>query len=638
MVTRRPLSLDDIFSLDRLKDAQISPDGSQIAFVVARDYAAGDHHTPEASIWFVPWDGSAQAHQFTYGPHADMHPRWSPDGYTLAFLSDREKADVFQIYTIALDGGEARRITNVKAGVADFKWSQDGARIAFLAPDAASEEEERRQNEKDDAIHLDHDYKFTRLWVVDVASAEARAITPPEYQVREFTWYAAGWAVLTSPTPLEDDFVRPFPIVKVIEGQPDETIWEGRHSTFALAGSHDGKALAWLHSGANTEESADEVWAMLPGQAPRRILVDYSGGLMSVAWAPAGDALLVTAVDSTRTLLGRVSATSGEVETILANRTLSFWLEPPQVSLSRDGQRIACAIEDGVETAEIWAGALGSDLRQVTSFNQHLRDLTLGEVETVRWTAPDGMPIEGLLIYPAGYEAGRRYPLIVEAHGGPTGMWTQRFMANWHDWGQWLAANGYAVLLPNPRGSFGRGREFAHCNRRAWGIGDFGDFSSGVDFLIERGLADPDRLGICGWSYGGFVTAWAIGQTNRFKAAVVGAGVTNLLSFQAADIPSWLPTEQMQANPYTDPEIFLRCSPMSHIGRATTPTLVLHGAGDERVRLGQGRELYNGLRHLNVPTEMVIYPREGHLFTERNHQRDLLKRVVDWFNRWIKTE
>src|SRR5262249_15951824 len=155
---------------------------------------------------------------------------------------------------------------------------------------------------------------------------------------------------------------------------------------------------------------------------------------------------------------------SGEVETILADRTLSFWLEPPQISLSRDGLRIACAIEDGVETAEIWAGVPGSDLRQITSFNQHLRDRTLGDAENVRWTAPDGMAIEGVLIYPAGYEAGRRYPLIVEAHGGPTGAWTHRFMANWHDWGHWLAANGYAVLLPNPRGSFGRGREFAHCN------------------------------------------------------------------------------------------------------------------------------------------------------------------------------
>jgi dipeptidyl aminopeptidase/acylaminoacyl peptidase len=636
MGARTRLSLDDIFNLERLRDAQISPDGAGIAFVVTRDYVAGDNHSPEASIWLVPWDGSAPARRFTAGSHADTHPRWSPDGRTLAFLSDREKPDVSQIYTIAIDGGEARRLTDAKAGVVGFKWSPDGARIAFLAPDAPGEAEERREKEKDDAIHLDHDYKFTRLWVVDVSGGEARALTPPEYQVREFAWHGAGWAVLTSPTPLEDDFVRPFPIVQVVEGQPDATIWQGRYSTSGLVESSDARALAWLHGGADASDSADEVWVALPGEAPRALLADYAGSLMSAAWTHAGDALVVTAVDGTRTVVGRAAVAGGEAETLLAGRTLAFWLEPPRVSLSRDGERMAAVIEAGAETGEIWAGALGGELRQVSSFNQHMRDRELGKVETVRWAAPDGLEIEGVLIYPAGYQAGQRCPLIVQAHGGPTGLWHERFMASWHDWGQWLAASGYAVLLPNPRGSLGRGREFMHRNRRAWGLGDFDDFMSGVDFLIDRGLADPERLGVCGWSYGGYVTAWAIGHTNRFKAAVVGAGVTNLLSFQASDIPSWLPAEQMLANPYADPEIYLRCSPMSYIAGVTTPTLILHGACDERVRLGQGRELYNGLRHLNVPAEMVVYPREGHLITERNHQRDMLKRVVDWFDRWVR--
>jgi dipeptidyl aminopeptidase/acylaminoacyl peptidase len=231
---------------------------------------------------------------------------------------------------------------------------------------------------------------------------------------------------------------------------------------------------------------------------------------------------------------------------------------------------------------------------------------------------------------------GRTYPLIVHLHGGPGWYWLQRFMASWHDWGQWLAANGYAVLLPNPRGSGSRGREFMWSNRRNWGHGDLGDVLSGVDTLIARGLADPDRLAIGGWSYGGYLTSWAIGHSDRFKAAVVGAGVTDLLSFQAADIPSWLPGQMMLAQPYDDLDTYLRCSPILAAGQIATPTLVLHGAADERVRLGQGKELYHALKARGVPTEMVIYPREPHLFGELHHQRDLLRRVVAWYDRWLK--
>ena len=203
----RALTLDDIFALDHPVDAQISPDGSQVAFVVTREYAEGDYALPVASIWLVPTDGSAQARRFTFGAHTDTRPRWSPDGRTVAFLSDRAKDDVLQVYTIQAGGGEAQRLTDAKGGVSDLLWSPDGSQIAYLATEAASDEEEQRQKDKDDAIHLDHDYKFARLWVISASGGEQRALTPAEYQVRGFAWYADGLAVVTSPTPKEDDFV-----------------------------------------------------------------------------------------------------------------------------------------------------------------------------------------------------------------------------------------------------------------------------------------------------------------------------------------------------------------------------------------------------------------------------------------------
>ena len=634
--TTRALSLDDVFTLDEVTDAQISPDGATIAFVVGRQYTEGEHGLAAASIWVVPTDGSAPARRFTTGPHADTHPRWHPDGAALAFLSDREKADTPQVYVMPTDGGEARRLTDLKSGVSDFLWSPDGGRIALLSADAESEDEEQRKKERDDAIHVDHDEKYTRLWMVDVNGGEARAITPSEYQVRAFAWYRNGWAITTSPTPHEDDFARAWPVQYITEGGEPRTLWQGVQSIPALAGSRDGQALAWLHSGVHGDDSTDDLWVLTGAGEPRRALSDYVGGLVWTGWMPDGGALLVAGIEGTSTRLGRLSLASGEVTTVLAGRTLGEGFTPTQVSVSRDGRQIACVLEDVDQPKDIWLVQLDGEPRRLTSFNGHLSDVALAKGEAIRWAAPDGQTVEGVLVYPSGYEAGRRYPLIVHAHGGPTWMWLQRFVMSWHDWAQWLAAHGYAVLLPNPRGSFGRGREFAWCNRRNWGHGDFGDVLSGVDAVIARGLADPDRLGIGGWSYGGYMTAWAIGHTDRFKAAIVGAGVTDLLSFQAADIPSWLPEEMMRAQPYADIETYLRCSPILSAGQVTTPTLVLHGATDERVRLGQGKELYHALRARGVPTEMVIYPREPHIFAELRHQRDLLGRVLAWYDRWLK--
>ena len=633
------LTLDDIFAIERVTDAQMSPDGSHVAFVMTREFTEGEHSIPESSVWVVSYDGTTPARQFTASLHADKSPRWSPDGKMLCFLSDRAKADILQVYVMPTNGGEAQKLTDAKAGVSDFAWSPDGLRIAYLAADAKTEDEEKREKERDDPIHVHHEMKFTRLWVVDAAGGAAQEITPPDYQVRGFAWFHSGWAIVTSPTPEEDDAMLAWPVRVIGQGDDARTLWEGKYPVTSIASSRDGRALTWIHSGAVGEESADEVWVARAGEQPRLLTSDYSGAMAGADFTPDGQGLLLIGIEGTRTMLGRIALDSSASETLLAGRTLeSSFTSAYHVSVSADGTRMACVLEDVNQPAEVFVGELGGEQRQATKFNVHLSEVTLGRGETVEWTAPDGLRVEGVLIYPAEYEEGKRYPLITHIHGGPTWQWLMRFMAGWHDWGQWLAAQGYAVLLPNPRGSAGRGREYAWSNRRSWGHGDFGDVLSGVDAMVERGIADPERLGIGGWSYGGYMTAWAIGQTDRFKAAIVGAGVTDLLSFQAADIPSWLPGQMMLAPSYREPEVYLRSSPITYVANAKTPTLVLHGASDERVRLGQGKELYHALRGLGVSTEMVIYPREPHIFQERYHQRDLLTRVSDWFDRWVKGE
>lgn len=258
----RALSLDDVFALEGIADVQISPDGSLVAFVVGRHYTEGEHKLPASSIWLAPTDGSASARQFSAGPSADTRPRWRPDGRALAFLSDRAQDGISQIYIISLEGGEARRLTEAKGGVADLAWDSDGSRVAYSAPDGESEEEKHRHREKDDTVYVDHDFKFTRLWVIAAGGGEPQALTPSEYQVRGFAWFADGWTVVTSPTPKEDDFSLPWMLRQVREGQPDTTLWQGHYPLWSLSASRDAQVLAWTHSGAAGGDPIDELWVL----------------------------------------------------------------------------------------------------------------------------------------------------------------------------------------------------------------------------------------------------------------------------------------------------------------------------------------------------------------------------------------
>ena len=637
MPDQRALTIDDILALDTIADAQISPNGRYVAYTIAQGWTEPEQKLAASTIWLADVDGEPAPRPFTAGPYADSFPRWSPDGQRVAFLSDREKRGVQQIFIIPVAGGEARRLTEVKGGVASFQWSPSGAQLAFLAPDAASEEEEQRKQDKDDAQHVDHDYKFTRLWVVDAAGGEAWAITPPAYQVRSYAWLGdTAWAIATSPTPNEDDFMGSWPLQRIAEGQAAETLWQGAHAISDITSTPDGRWLAWRHAGQDRNGWVAETWVLPPGGEACCLLDDLDGSVNAQAWIGASEALLLTATAHTRSRLLRLPAAGGPPETLLQDYTLLEGVaDQPGVSLSANGQGYACLVEDGTHPLDVWVGELGHPPRRLTAHNPQLADVELGATETMQWQAPDGLAIEGVLIYPRGYEPGRRYPLVLHLHGGPNWQWREQFMATWHNWGQFLAARGYAVLAPNPRGSTGRGNAFAAANVRAWGEGDLPDVLAGVDHVVALGIADAERLGVGGWSYGGFFTAWVIGQTERFKAAVAGAAVTDLLSFQAADIPSWLPGAQMQALPWEDQGLYLRCSPISYANRIRTPTLILHGADDQRVPVSQGYELYHALRLRTMPTEMVVYPREGHAIMERHHQRDLLVRVGDSFDRFL---
>jgi dipeptidyl aminopeptidase/acylaminoacyl peptidase len=287
----------------------------------------------------------------------------------------------------------------------------------------------------------------------------------------------------------------------------------------------------------------------------------------------------------------------------------------------------------------VWTADLSdishSPLTQRTNLNPETESAALGQPEIVRWTSDPGVEVEGVLIKPHGYVEGQRYPFIVQVHGGPTGLWSNQFAATWHDWAQSLASRGFAVLMPNPRGSTGRGPDYSNAIFGDVGGGEYRDMMSGVDAMIARGIADPERLGVGGWSWGGYMTAWTVTQTNRFKAAVMGAGLPNMISDNGlGDIPS-ANLSYFETTPYHDPDPYFERSAIRHIRNAKTPTLILHGEADDRVSPAEGREMYIALRTLGVETQFVTYPRERHSFTERKHQLDLIRRVVEWYEQHL---
>ncbi len=654
---KRLVQPEDLVDIRLASDVQISPDGRRIAFVVTEP---ADSKQPlkrrDTNIWMVPADGSEPARPFAASPRSEGSPRWSPDGRFLAFLSDRnappesaegDRDEIHreprrQIFLLRTDGGEAAQLTDFKGGVERFAWSPDGNQIAFTVKDASTEEEEKKRRERDDAVFVDHNYKYSRLWVLSLTDRQARELTRQNWQVTDFAWSpdSTRLAARTAPTPRLDDAAwhSSLVVLDVRSGNLLRTISEncgrmGLASESDIKWSPDGQTVAYPESTAKKIAS----WLTLApaiGAGAKKVLArDYRGTIWGVEWTPDSKQLLAESQVGTKARLLSLDVTT-ESATPLADVLASG----PGFSVSHDGRTIAFLNQAPDAPSDVWVMEAGKSPRQLTNLNPQVNALRLGGVEEVAWkNRKDGQMLYGVLVTPPGFRPGQPYPTIVQVHGGPQSGWWMGWLGSWHDWAQLLASHGYVVFLPNPRGSTGQGWQFAEANRDDWGGMDFQDILDGVDSLIEQKIADPNRLGIGGWSYGGFMTSWAVTKTDRFRAAIVGAGVTDLFSFDGTtDItPSFLRNYFLDI-PFHRRADYENHSAMTFLQNCKTPTLVLHGGADERVPTSQGWEFYNGLKMLRVPAEMVVYPREPHGFRERAHQIDLLKRVLAWYDQHLK--
>jgi dipeptidyl aminopeptidase/acylaminoacyl peptidase len=614
-------------ALDRrsISDLRLSPDGSRLAFTVSEPPRGEVRNT---DIWVLDLR-TREVRRFATSAKADHSPRWSPDGKRLAFLSNRE--DKTQIYVMPVDGGEAVALTKGKMDVESFNWSPDGRQISFLATEPKSEAEEKKEKDKDDARVVDKDDKRTHLWVADSTSGDARQVTSAPWQVTEAHWAPDGSRlyVVATDKPGSDRWLDRLCSVSLADGAV-HPLAAPKGPFGELRVSPDGKWLAYVGSRLDGPNPHDLIVQPVDGSAPRNLTgASIDRPVQAYAWRPDGS-LIVEAETGFGSAFYAVTLDGKATPRKSLPGLPDLPVHPGDFALAASGA-LAFVGQTTTVAPEVWLAAPGARPQPVTTLNAAWKDIPLIAPEILKYRSFDGVEIEAALLRPSGLAAGVRAPLIVLVHGGPTGRWSDAF----NPWSQLLASRGYAVLMPNVRGSTGYGHKFIETNRADWGGGDFKDVMAGVDHLIQTGIADPDKLGIGGWSYGGYMSAWAITQTDRFKASVVGAGMSDLATEFGTEIDSAY-DEWFYGLPWENREKFQASSPMTYIQRAKTPALILQGENDVIDPISQSQPLYRALKRLGVPSDFVIYPRSGHGLREEKQILDAAHRVIAWFDLYVR--
>jgi dipeptidyl aminopeptidase/acylaminoacyl peptidase len=655
----------------RLQEVQISPDGRRVVYAATRPRAEGAPlGAAYVNLWMVDAAGGA-ARRLTSADAEDKSPAWSGDGRRIGFLSARgpEKPEKpkTRLWVIAVDGGEAWPLTGEKIDVESFAWSRDGRRVAYLAIDPKSEEREKAEKAGKDWKVIDRDERPRRLWVVDVPSAAAAPPSAPaarpvkalgERSAWQFAWAPDGKelvATVTDTPHTDDSYLKKkilvLPIadngsarkVAGIVGKVEEVLW-----------SRDGQTIVWRGGADGSDPTGGSIFAAraVGESRPVNLTGNREETVRDLLWAD-GSAVVGVAVQGTRT-----SIVAHDLASPATRRTL---LEPGRMifddgSASADGTRFAFAgstpqgpedvytAKTAIEPASRAStraerGGTGSlETLRVTDLNPQLEGLPRGRQEVIRWKASDGLEIEGVLIAPSGSLQRASYPLVVIVHGGPEYEFHDGWVTRYSEPAQALAERGHYVFLPNYRGSAGRGVAFAKADHRDLGGREFQDVLDGIDWLVANRRIDRERVGMTGGSYGGYFTSLAVTRySDRFAAGVALFGISNWLSFLGqSDIPAENSEVHWNLWCYEHAETCANASPVHHVAQARTPALIFQGDGDLRVPKPQSDELYAALKWKGVPAEYVVFPREKHGFAEREHQIETTRRLLDWFDKYLK--
>ena len=618
-------------ALDRRAVGELAaaPDGTRVVFTVTEP-ARGT--TRARAIWVIEV-ATGRARQLTFSGKSDSSPRWSPDGRSLAFLSDRDGAA--QLYLLPMNGGEPQKLTDRKDRITEFRWSPDGARIALLMPDAKPAAEQARERDKDDARRVEKDERLARVWVLDVATRALTPLTTAAWRISQIEWLPDGNRLIAAadPTPASDRWTAGIFSIDVATGSAT-AIASPRGPFGGLAVSPNGAAFAYVGARVDGPEPHDVYTVRLKPDSKDGAASAFSQTNITASAIDRPVSQLHWVDDDTIAAL--VARGFASTIALISRDGRPRYIDTPvnPTSFARAaGGTIVFAGETATHAPEVWIEPANEPARAVTTFNAQWSSLPVTAPEFVKYRSFDGKEIEAALLRPTASDPqpGTAAPFVVLVHGGPTGRWSDSF----EPWGQLLAQRGYAVLYPNVRGSTAYGEAFVEANRADWGGGDFKDVMAGVDWAIANGIADPTRLGIGGWSYGGYMAAWAVTQTTRFKAAVSGAPVIDMASeFGTEDSSAY--DEWFYGTPYERLDGFVKSSPMTFVKNARTPTLLLQGEADETDPIGQSQQFYRGLKRYGVETELVLYPREPHGLREEKHLLDRLNRIVTWYDRYMK--
>jgi dipeptidyl aminopeptidase/acylaminoacyl peptidase len=647
----RPLELDDLARVREVSDPQVSPDGTRVAYAVRVPDLEKDRN--DTDIWMTSWDGTRTS-RLTTSKDSETHPRWSPDGRYLAFLSSRgDASEEDQLWLLPLGGGEAEKVTELPGGVEDYDWAPDGKRLVLVAedpdPEASSEKDpakkktkrpiviDRYQFKVDEYGYLLHRRKH--LYLLDLETRKTEALTTGDMDELLPAWSPDGAAIaFVSKRGPDADRTDVWNVwtIEPRAGAAPRALTSGdvshNHPDFdsRLAWSPDGRWIAYvegrtdklvyygLHRLALVPAAGGPSLVLTPG-------LDRNVG--SPHFTPDGSAILFTLEDDQAVDLARVPVSGGAVERVLGGRSVVS-----EFSVGKDG-RVAALVRTPRAPGEVYAVENGATRPLSRQNDAWLAGVRLGAVEETKFRSKDGAEIHGFVVRPPEAAPEGKLAAVLRIHGGPVGQFDNSFSFEW----QLLAARGYLVIVANPRGSSGRGEGFQKAIYADWGNKDVQDVLAAVDNAVARGWADPDRLGIGGWSYGGMLTNYTIATTTRFRAATSGASISNILAGYGTDqyIREY---EQELGTPWKNLATWLKISfPFLHADRIKTPTLFLCGEKDFNVPLLNSEQMYQALRSIGVPTELVIYPGQYHGIRKPSYVRDRLERYVAWYGRYIRS-
>lgn len=641
-------SLEDFAALREVADPQLSPDGEWVAYTVRIADTTQDKLI--SHIWITNWEGT-EHRQLTFSKEGESHPRWSPDGKYLSFLSSRGvEGETDQVWLLPRSGGEAERVTYFKGDVSDFTWSPNSARLALIVTDADPDkpgEGEKPKTQKPiviDRYYFKEDkigYLRTlrdHLYVLDLSSRKSNLLTPGNYNESQPAWSPDSNSIVFV-TKHDSDFDRnenwDLYVVDAKPGaQPRQlTTFKGKDSPpdwdATPAWSHDGKFIAYAQGGEEKLiEYAVRHLAIIPaaGGTPTILTSALDRNISEPRWSSDDKYLYFTIEDDRADHLARISAKGGSVEDVCSGRRELY-------AYNFGGKdRIIALISAPQFPAEVFA-VESTSARQLTHQNDALlANIQLATTEEITFKSKDGTAVNGLLVKPPDFRSGTKYPTILRIHGGPVYQFSDEFMPDW----QFFAAHGYVVVAANPRGSAGRGEEWAKAIYADWGARDSEDVLAAVDYAVQHGIADPARLAVGGWSYGGMLTDEVIARDQRFKAATSGASIADIFAGYGTDqyVRDY---ENELGRPWEHPDVWMRVSyPFFHANQIVTPTLFLCGDKDANVPLLNSEQMYESLQSLRIPTQLIVYPGQYHEIIKPSYLQDRLQRYLDWYDKYAK--